>query len=242
MNITAFHISQADLLGYIAAGFVFATFWMKTMVPLRVLGLISNIGFIAYGYLARAYPPLLLHVFLLPLNIVRLREMTQLIKQVEKAASGDLNMEWIKPFMSSRRMNAGEVLFRKGETANCLFFVVSGRCRLIETGIDLAPGAVVGEFALISADKTRTQTLQCTESGELLEIIWASQAALLPESDIWILLPSAHQWPTIREYQAARIGGRSVARAISCTISRIADCTGVNAFRRGLRRSPNTSW
>jgi hypothetical protein len=32
----------------------------------------------------------LLHVFLLPLNIVRLREMTHLINQVETAASGDL--------------------------------------------------------------------------------------------------------------------------------------------------------
>jgi len=38
--------------------------------------------------------------------------------------------------------------------------------------------------------------------------LWASQAALLPESDIWILLPSAHQRPTIREYQAARVGSR----------------------------------
>src|SRR5262245_31411101 len=95
-----------------------------------------------------------------------------MIKQVEKAASGDLNMAWIKPFTSSRRMNAGEVLFKKGETANCLFFVVSGRCRLIETGIDLPPGAVVGELALISADKTRTQTLQCTEAGDLLEITY----------------------------------------------------------------------
>ena len=35
-----------------------------------------------------------------------------------------------------------------------------------------APGAVVGEFALISIDKTRTQTLQCTEAGELLEITY----------------------------------------------------------------------
>ena len=177
MSITAFDISQANLLGYIAAGFVFVTFWMKTMVPLRLLGIGSNIFFIAYGYLASAYPPLLLHVFLLPLNIVRLREMTQLIKQVEKAATGDLNMAWIKPFTSSRRMNAGEVLFRKGETANCLFFVVSGRCRLIETGIDLAPGAVVGEFALISPDKTRTQTLQCTEAGELLEITYGKSSS-----------------------------------------------------------------
>jgi CRP-like cAMP-binding protein len=69
-------------------------------------------------------------------------------------------------------MNAGEVIFSKGETANCLFFVLSGRCHLIESGIDIAPGAVVGEFALISPDKTRTQTLRCTEAGRLLEITY----------------------------------------------------------------------
>jgi CRP-like cAMP-binding protein len=98
--------------------------------------------------------------------------MRNLIKQVETAASGDLNMAWIKPFTSSRLMNKDEFIFSKGETADGLFFVVSGRCRLIESGIDIAPGAVVGEFALISPDKTRTQTLQCTEAGKLLEITY----------------------------------------------------------------------
>jgi CRP/FNR family cyclic AMP-dependent transcriptional regulator len=170
MSLTVLNMSQANLMGYIAAALVFVTFWMKTMVPLRVLGIGSNIFFIAYGYLASAYPPLFLHVFLLPLNIVRLREMRHLITQVETAASGDLNMAWIKPFTSSRRMNADEVIFSKGETADCLFFVVSGRCRLIESGIEIAAGAVVGEFALVSPDKSRTQTLQCTEAGKLLEI------------------------------------------------------------------------
>ena len=170
MSLTLLNMSQANLMGYIAAALVFVTFWMKTMVPLRVLGIGSNIFFIAYGYLASAYPPLFLHVFLLPLNIVRLREMRHLIAQVETAASSDLNMAWIKPFTSSRRMNADEVIFSKGEIGDCLFFVVSGRCRLIESGIEIAPGAVVGEFALISPDKTRTQTLQCTEAGKLLEI------------------------------------------------------------------------
>ena len=172
MSLTVLNMSQANLWGYAAAALVFVTFWMKTMVPLRVLGIGSNIFFIAYGYLASAYPPLLLHVFLLPLNIVRLREMRNLIKQVETAASGDLNMAWIKPFTSSRLMNKDELIFSKGETANRLFFVVSGRCRLIESGIDIAPGAVVGEFALISPDKTRTQTLQCMETGKLLEITY----------------------------------------------------------------------
>ena len=172
MSLTVLNMSQANLVGYAGALLVFVTFWMKTMVPLRYLGIGSNIFFIAYGYLAPAYPPLVLHVLLLPLNIVRLREMRSLIKQVETAASGDLNMAWIKPFTSSRLMNKDEFIFSKGETASCLFFVVSGRCRLIESGIDLAPGAVVGEFALISPDKTRTQTLQCTEAGKLLEITY----------------------------------------------------------------------
>jgi CRP/FNR family cyclic AMP-dependent transcriptional regulator len=172
MASTLFGISQADFLGYLAAVLVFITFWMKTMVPLRLLGIGSNVFFIAYGYLAAAYPPLVLHLLLLPLNIIRLREMNLLVKQVEKAASGDLNMAWLKPFTSSRRVKAGEVLFNKGDTANSLFFVVSGHCRLVESGIDITAGVIVGELAMISPDKTRTQTLRCVEAGELLEITY----------------------------------------------------------------------
>jgi hypothetical protein len=166
-------MSTADVMGYIAAVLVFVTFWMKTMVPLRALGIGSNIFFIAYGYLAAAYPPLLLHILLLPLNVTRLREMVQLTRQVEKAASSDLNMAWIKPFTSTRRVKAGEVLFSKGETADRLFVVVSGRYRLAESGIEIPPGAVVGELALLSPDKTRTQTLKCSEGGDLLEMTYA---------------------------------------------------------------------
>ena len=172
MGVTLFDVSTADLLGYLAAVLVFVTFWMKTMVPLRLLGLGSNVFFIAYGYLAAAYPPLLLHILLLPLNVVRLREMMLLVKEVEKAASSDLNMAWIKPFTASRRMNAGEILFSKGDIATSLFVVVSGLCRLIESGIEIPPGSIVGELAMISPDKTRTQTLQCAEAGELLEITY----------------------------------------------------------------------
>lgn len=163
-------MSPGDLVGYAAAVLVFATFWMKTMIPLRVLGLASNVLFIGYGYLAGAYPPLVLHVLLLPLNVLRLRQMLQLSQQVAQAAAGDLNMEWLKPFTSSHTMNAGDVLFRKGEPADRMFFVVSGQCRLLESGVDIARGDVVGELALLSPDKTRTQTLQCLAAGKLLEI------------------------------------------------------------------------
>jgi CRP/FNR family transcriptional regulator, cyclic AMP receptor protein len=165
-------MNQADVIGYVGAVFVFGTFWMKTMIPLRAFGLVSNFLFIGYGYLAGAYPPLVLHILLLPLNVMRLHQMLQLTQQVARAAAGDLNMDWIKPFTSSHAMNVGDLLFRKGDLADRMFFVVSGRCRLMESGIDIAPGAVVGELAMLSPDKTRTQTLQCTKAGKLLEITY----------------------------------------------------------------------
>jgi len=165
-------MTQADVIGYVGAVFVFATFWMKTMIPLRVLALASNFLFIGYGYLAAAYPPLVLHVLLLPLNVMRLRQMLELSRQVAHAAAGDLNMDWLKPFTSSRSMDFDELLFRKGEPADRMFFVVTGRCRLVESGVDLGPGAVVGELAMLAPDKARTQTLQCLEAGKLLEITY----------------------------------------------------------------------
>jgi CRP/FNR family transcriptional regulator, cyclic AMP receptor protein len=163
-------VNLSEVIGYVAALLVFTTFWMKTMVPLRTLGIASNVFFIVYGYMAAAYPPLLLHVLLLPLNIVRLKEMLRLTKQVEQASGSDLNMAWLKPFMSSRRVAAGEVVFRKGEVADCMFFVVSGRFLLAEMKIQVLPGAVVGELGLLSPDRARTQTLQCVEDSELLQI------------------------------------------------------------------------
>src|SRR6202012_2512400 len=91
-------MSRAELVGYAAAACVFVTFYMKTMVPLRVAGIISNVLFIAYGYDLLAYPVLILHLVLLPLNIIRLRQMLHLTRQIEEATKGDGNMNWVKPF------------------------------------------------------------------------------------------------------------------------------------------------
>ncbi len=110
-------MNHANIIGYVAALLGFITFWMKTMVPLRTLGIASNPCFIGYGYLASAYSPLVLHLLLLPLNLMRLREMLQLTRQVRRAADGNLSMDWLKPFTSSRRISAGDVLFHKGSAS-----------------------------------------------------------------------------------------------------------------------------
>ncbi|MGZ9076547.1 MAG: hypothetical protein ACXW13_12325 [Burkholderiaceae bacterium] len=61
-------------IGYLASLLVLATFSMRDMVSLRVVAIASNIAFIAYGALAEISPVLLLHVVLLPVNLLRLVE------------------------------------------------------------------------------------------------------------------------------------------------------------------------
>jgi len=68
-------VTRIDVLGYLASGLVLGTFCMRTLVPLRVTAICSNVAFILYGFLAGIEPVLLLHAALLPMNIWRLAEM-----------------------------------------------------------------------------------------------------------------------------------------------------------------------
>ena len=159
-----------DAIGYLAALITIATFYMKTMIPLRMVGMFSNVTWIAYGALAGVYPPLVLHVLLLPLNAVRLRQMIKLVNRVRAVTQDDPSMTWLKPFMSQRRIPAATVIFRKDDPANEMLYIVGGRFRLKESGIELGPGALVGELGLLSPDQSRTQTLECVEEGQCLTI------------------------------------------------------------------------
>ncbi|HWP26596.1 MAG TPA: cyclic nucleotide-binding domain-containing protein [Xanthobacteraceae bacterium] len=170
MNID---INWIELLGYIGAFLTLGTYSMKTMIPLRIVGICSNIVFIAYGWLAPVYPQLLLHGVLLSLNTARLYQMVKLIEKVRVASQGDLKMDWLKAFMTKRACTAGEVIFRKDDPASAMFYTVSGRYRLTEIGADVLPGQVVGELGLIAPDNKRTLTFECVEDGELLTISYS---------------------------------------------------------------------
>jgi CRP-like cAMP-binding protein len=131
------------------------------------------VAFIAYGLLSKIYPSLFLHLVLLPLNSVRLYQMLQLVEKVKVASRGDLNMDWLKPFMTKRAVKAGEVLFRKGELSNAMYYTVRGRFRLPEIANDVLPGEVIGEMGLIAPDNKRTLSFECVEDGELLAISYS---------------------------------------------------------------------
>ncbi|MGA7483643.1 MAG: cyclic nucleotide-binding domain-containing protein [Bradyrhizobium sp.] len=165
-------MTHAELLGYAAAACVFVTFYMKTMVPLRIAGIVSNFLFIGYGYALDAYPVLILHLVLLPLNIVRLQQMLRLIKQIEDVTRGDVNLKWVKPFSTTKAVAVGDAVFRRGDPADEMFFIVSGRFRVQERNVDLQTGEIFGELGLLDAGQARTATVECMASGELLRITY----------------------------------------------------------------------
>jgi cyclic nucleotide-binding protein len=155
---------------FFASIFVVATLSMRTMIPLRVFGILTNIILIVTAIPTHNYATLILHSVLLPLNTYRWHQMLQLVRNVKKSVNSDLSMEWLKPFMTERKCATGEVLFYKDERADGMFYIVSGRFRLVESGIEFPVGALVGELGMLSPSNARTQTLECIEGGVILSV------------------------------------------------------------------------
>ena len=68
-------MSAINLLGYSAGLAVLAAFCMSSILPLRILAVLSNVLFASYGLLADLYPVLLLHLILLPVNLLKLVQL-----------------------------------------------------------------------------------------------------------------------------------------------------------------------
>ena len=83
-------MTGVDGLGFVAAGLVLGTFCMKRLVPLRAMAIGSNLVFILYGYGAGIEPVLVLHVVLMPVNLIRLLEALRVgVPAIRLAAARD---------------------------------------------------------------------------------------------------------------------------------------------------------
>jgi CRP-like cAMP-binding protein len=112
----------------------------------------------------------ILNCIVLPLNLYRLREMRELIRRTKRASRSDLDMTWLQPFMTRRRTKPEQVLFRKGDLAEAMYLVVSGRFLLKEINMQIEAGAVVGELGLLQPDGVRTLSLVSLDEGEILAL------------------------------------------------------------------------
>jgi len=156
-----------------ASVFLVSMTTMKTMIPLRVFSILLNLVLIATAIPARNYLVIVVQCVVLVLNAYRLHQMLQLIRDVRKSVNSDLSMDWLKPFMTERPYKAGEIIFYKDEKAEDMLYIVSGRFRLVESGIELPVGAIVGELGMLSPSNARTQTLECIADGLILSVSYS---------------------------------------------------------------------
>jgi hypothetical protein len=170
VDITLANINIPNTCALIGAGFYAATFLMRTMVPLRIFGILSALFFMAYGALGGAITTFFMYLLLLPINSLRLFQIIKLVKKARIAVQGDLSLDWLKPFMDRRIYRKGDILFRKGQTAKEMFLTTTGKFLVTEIGIELPPGRLVGELGFLTPKNKRTQTVECIEDGAVLTI------------------------------------------------------------------------
>jgi CRP-like cAMP-binding protein len=75
--------------------------------------------------------------------------------------------------MTERNCKAGEIVYYKDEKAEDMAYIVSGRFRLVESGIELPVGAIVGELGMLAPSKVRTQTVECIADGLILSVSYS---------------------------------------------------------------------
>ena len=77
-------MSWIDMIGFAGSGFAIATYWMREMLALRLMAVLSCVCFIFYGISIGSYPLLAMEFVLLPINLFRL---VQLLRPANAAAS-----------------------------------------------------------------------------------------------------------------------------------------------------------
>jgi hypothetical protein len=163
-------VTTVNVLGAIGGLCYVASVSMKTVIPLRIAGIASAFFFLCSGIFSRSFPAIFLYAMLLPLNSFRLYQLMELIKKVRAAASSDLSMDWLEPFMTKRKYKKGEIVFRKGDVADQMFLAAKGKYLVSELDLELRAGHIFGEMGLLTSGFQRTQSVECIESGHLLTI------------------------------------------------------------------------
>ena len=151
-----------EIVGWIASAFTLATYAMKTMLPLRVAAIASNLFFMTYSLALELWPMLVLDAVLLPLNLWRLWQILRQRRLIAEARSAEVpDFSVIKALSRAEPMSAGSIVFRRGDRPDRLYYIDRGEVVLDEIGTRLGTGEVFGEIAFFTDAKERTATARC---------------------------------------------------------------------------------
>ncbi len=158
MTITA---EIAYLFAGLGGALTLASNLMKRMVPLRLLAACANGLFLVGAVVQHDWVNGLLQATLLFVNAYRLWDLQRLLRALESASADSPVKDWLLPYMKKKSFKAGEVLFRKGDTAHHMIYIRKGTVRLEELDVTMGAGSLIGEIGLFTEDRKRTATVVC---------------------------------------------------------------------------------
>jgi CRP/FNR family cyclic AMP-dependent transcriptional regulator len=205
-----------ETLGYLAAAANVFVFVSNTMIPLRVAASVANALFAVYFFIDGYYGLCALNSFLLPVNLMRLRQMRDLIDHMRRAnsdgAGAAFEYEWLRPYMRSVKLPAGFTLHYRGDLAEEAYVLLRGEVRLFEPGVVLKSVAFFGEMGMFTDENRRTATAIAESDIELLAIRYddlLQLAAQDPEFSFYLMRLMMRRMQHNLEIAENAGGGRS---------------------------------
>lgn len=160
----------AELIGIAAAAASLYAAHARTMIPLRIAAIVANALAMSYSFLHGTYPTFALNAILLPINAWRLRAMLNLIRNINEATKGDMNVDWLLPYTRPVHFKAGDLIMQRGEYATAAFYITSGEVEMVEINQSYEKGTLVGEIGLFAPQGRRNMTIRCKTNVDAAQI------------------------------------------------------------------------
>lgn len=111
---------------------------------------------------------------------IRVGQRLDEVREIDKQRAGqEISLRyWLLPHMKPESKRQGELLFRKGDPGQTMYFIQKGRIALPEIGVEMADGDLFGEIGIFTPEQTRTCTARCETDTKLFSLT-ADQAERL---------------------------------------------------------------
>ncbi|MEM7076616.1 MAG: cyclic nucleotide-binding domain-containing protein [Pseudomonadota bacterium] len=167
--ITTHHMIEA--VGWLAVLFKVATFSMHSIIWLRVLVILSSVCFIIYSVVFQIWPLLAIEVILLATNAYRLYDLVALRRLVTHMTDdSEADFSAAMAYGKKREINAGDVLFEKGDPVDSLYYLAEGAVEIEGQDVTVPAGNILGEMAFFNSSAARMATVRCVEDTVVYEV------------------------------------------------------------------------
>ncbi|MEO0568058.1 MAG: cyclic nucleotide-binding domain-containing protein, partial [Pseudomonadota bacterium] len=148
--ITTHHVIEA--VGWLAVALKLATFSMNSLNSLRILVILSSVCFIVYSALFQIWPLLALEAVLLCINAYKLYELVALRRLVTHMTDdSEVDFTAAIAYGKRRDIEAGNVLFEKGDPVDCMYYLAEGLVEIEGQGVKVRAGNIFGEMAFFNS-------------------------------------------------------------------------------------------